>query len=66
MYKFNSEEPVQDQNMAMTVNDGSGYEWTELNMTLVNIFFHLMANNFSNILNMINRNGSDEEKEFFQ
>ena len=30
-----------DQNMAMTVNDGSGYEWTELNMTLMNIFLPL-------------------------
>ena len=52
--------------MAMTVNDGSGYEWTELNMTLMDIFVHLMANNFSNILNMINTNDSDEEKEFVQ
>ena len=62
MCKFNSEEPALDQNMAMTVNDGSGYEWTELNMTLMNIFFHLMVNNFNNILNMINTNDSDEEK----
>ena len=41
MCKFNSEEPVQDQNMAMTVNDGSGYEWTELNMTLMKKIFIL-------------------------
>ena len=30
-----------DQNMAMTVNDGSGEEWIELNMTLMNIFYIL-------------------------